>query len=149
MTKAMTLLEEANLAEKIRSTFHQFIDHCAEDLDILAALRKVDIELSSLSFALKKINKLIELDTGKGLPLIIEDLKTVHEDITFTLNDVWVAFGRLGNTSRTSKDYRAAWREINEESWRNNERSLHSSLEDFRRYVESLSKTMERCVCRF
>lgn len=146
MTKAMTLLEEAALAEKIRTAFHQFIDQCAEDVDILAALRKVDVELSSLSFALKKINRLIDLDEGKGLPLIIEDLKAVHEEITFTLKDVWDSFGKLGNTARTSRDYRAAWREINSRSWENNGRSLQSALEDFRVFVESLCKMIERLV---
>jgi len=139
----MTLIDEAERAEKIRNAFILFSGPCAQDHNAIQAINKAISELSSLSYVLREINKLIELDTGAGLALIEDNLKYVHEDVTWTLSDVWQCLGRLGR-GHTVEDYQKTWKEITETSWKNDGKSLDMTLEKYRRFLESLSKTMDR-----
>lgn len=139
----MTLIEEAERAEKIRNAFIVFSGPCAQDHNAIQSINKVISELSSLSCVLREINKLIELDTGSGLAIIEDDLKYVHEDVTWTLADIWKCLGRLGR-GLTVEDYQKTWKEVTETSWKNDGKSLDRTLEGYRRFLESLSKTLDR-----
>jgi len=141
----MTLIEEAERAEKIRNAFVVFAGPCVEDVQ---NINKSISELSSLSCALREIDKLIQLDSGPGLDLVHDDLQYVHEDITFTLGDVWQALGRLGK-GLTVEDYRTTWKDISDQAIREaNGEALHKTLEGYRRFLSSLTKAMDRCVLR-
>lgn len=139
----MTLIQEAERAEKIRNSFIYFSGPCGQDDRAIQAINRAISELSSLSCVLREINKLIELDTGPGLAIIEDDLKRVHGDVTWTLNDVWKCLGRLGR-GRTVRDYQKTWGEITEMSWENKGKSLDRVLEGYRRDLESLSRTLHR-----
>ena len=139
----MTLINEAERAEKIRNAFIVFSGPCAQDHNAIQAINKAISELSSLSCVLREINKLIELDTGAGLAIIEDDLKYVHEDVTWTLSDIWKCLGRLGR-GLTVEDYQKTWREITETSWKNDGMSLDRTLEKYKQFLESLNRTMDR-----
>lgn len=139
----MTLIDEAERAEKIRNAFIMFSGPCAQDHNAIQAINKAVSELSSLSCVLREIDRLIELDTGSGLAIIEDDLKYVHEDVTWTLNDIWQCLGRLGR-EHTVEDYQKAWKDITETSWKNDGKSLDRTLEGYRRFLESLNKTLDR-----
>lgn len=142
----MTLIEEAERAEKIRNALIAFTGPCSEDHDATQNINKAISELSSLSCALRHINKLVELDTGAGLDLIHDNLKYVHEDVTYTLGDLWLSLGRLGR-SYAVEDYQITWQEITEQAEESSKgKKLHHVLEGYRRFLDSLSKTMETYV---
>lgn len=139
----MTLVEEAERAEKIRNAFIVFTGPCAEDHDSIQDINRAISELSSLSYVLRHINKLIELDDGTGLNLIHENLKYVHEDVAWTLGDVWSCLGRLGR-GYSVQDYQSTWKEITDQAKEVSDGlKLHQVLEDYRLFLESLSKSLE------
>lgn len=137
----MTLIEEAERAEKIRNAFVVFAGACPDDVQ---DINKAISELSSLSCVLREIENLIRLDTGTGFDIIHDDLQYVHEDVTFTLGDVWQALGRLGR-GHTYQDYQQTWKEITDQAREaSSGKTLHKTLEGYRRFLESLSKTLDR-----
>lgn len=136
----MTLVDEAERAEKIRNAFVFFTGPCSEHV---SDINKAISELSSLSCVLREIERLIEVDDGPGLDLIHDDLQYVHEDVTFTLGDIWQSIGCLGR-GHTVEDYQDTWDEITEQAFDSSGgKSLHKTLEGYKRFLESLCKTLE------
>lgn len=89
---------------------------------------------------------MIEVDDGPGLELIREDLQYVHEDVTFTLGDIWQRLGCLGR-GHTVEDYQTTWDEICEQAEENsNGKPLHMVLEGYKRFLEGLCKKLESHV---
>lgn len=135
----MTLVDEAERAEKIRNAFIVFCVPCS---DHATDINKAISELSALSCVLRDIDRLIELDNGPGLQLIQDDLQYVHEDVAFTLGDIWHSLGCLGR-GHTVEDYQTTWDEIAEQAEESSGgKSLHKMLEGYRRFLESLCKTI-------
>lgn len=143
LNETMSLIREAERAEKIRTGIIYFTGPCSDDHVAIQDINKAVAELSSLSCVLREIDRLIELDTGRGLDLIHEDLKYVHEDVYWTLEDVWECLGRLGER-RSRLDYQTTWKEITEQSFKNDGKSLHHCLEGYRRFLQSLCNTLNR-----
>ena len=142
----MSLLAEAERAVKIRNALILFASHCTDDHDTNQDINKAISEFSTLSCALREIDKLVESDTGPGFDLIHEDLKFVHDDISWTLEDVWDCLGRLGK-GYTPEDYQETWQEITDQAKDlSGGKKLHRVLEGYRRFVESLSRAIESCV---
>lgn len=138
----MTLLQEAERAEKIRNALVFFTGPCTKNVQ---DINKAISELSSLGCVLRDISDLIKADDGSGLDVIEDKLRYVHEDVSFTLSDVWQCLGRLGQ-GLTVDDYRATWRDITEQSIECTGNRLHRIVEKYRRYLESLAKSLESHV---
>lgn len=136
----MTLIDEAERAEKIRNAFIFFCGPCSEHV---TDLNKAISELSSLGCVLREIDKLITLDDGAGLDLIREDLQQIHDSVTFTLGDIWQSIGCLGR-GHTVEDYRITWDEITEQAEESSGgQKLHTILEGYKRFLEGLCKELE------
>lgn len=146
--EGMTLIDEAERAEKIRNAFIVFTGPCADDHDTILDINKAISELSSLSVALRHINKLIDESTDASFQDIYDDLTKVHNDITFTLGDVWHSLGRLGR-NLTPYDYQHTWEEIADQAAASSQgKKLHRVLEYYKRFLESLAKKLETYVKR-
>lgn len=144
--EGMTLVEEAERAEKIRNAFIVFTGPCAEDHDTILDINQAISELSSLSCALRRINKLIDESTEASFEEIHSDLTLVHDDVTFTLGDIWHSLGRLGR-NLTPYDYQHTWEEIADQAAASSQgKRLHRVLEYYRKFLDSLSKKLETYV---
>lgn len=144
----MTLYDEAELAEKIRNAFTGFSKPCPEHA---TEINRAITELSQLSTLLTDVDDLIEEDEGAGLDEIRPQLEHIHTDINYTLRDFWTCIGRMGGGHETliAEDYQQTWREIQDQCGTIGDgRGVHKVLERQRRFLEVISKTLRKYVCR-
>lgn len=139
----MTLLEEAVRADHIGVAFTKYTEPNPESVQSINA---TIAELGSLSWALREIDTTLH-KFGDRLSLIEDDLKFVHESITFTLGDVWYIIGTIGDrpdTPLTPDNFKRNWKRIIRYCRHGSGQELSTRLNIYMRFLCGLCNTLKR-----
>jgi len=139
----MTFLKEAERAEDIADALSKFRTSLADQREDLVT---VIAELNGLSASIRRIDELTKSKYSPNQLLVQEDLNLVLESIEFTLDDIWAQIGTIGNGAQRLNvhDYRTTWKEIQRSVAQSGRRSLTARLLLYRRFLDELSRIMQR-----
>ena len=139
----MTFLKEAERAEDIADALSKFRTSLADQREDLVT---VIAELNGLSASIRRIDELTKSKYSPNQLLVQEDLNLVLESIEFTLDDIWAQIGTIGNGAQRLNvhDYRTTWKEIQRSVAQSGRRSLTARLLLYRRFLDGLSRIMQR-----
>lgn len=140
----MTFLKEAERAEDIADALSRF--RASLSTDQREELASVIAELNGLSASIRRIDDLTKSKYSPNQLLVQEDLNLVLESIEFTLEDIWAQIGTIGNGAQRLNvhDYRTTWKEIQRSVAQSGTRSLTARLLLYRRFLDELSRVMQR-----
>lgn len=140
----MTFLKEAERAEDIADALSRF--RASLSTDQREELASVIAELNGLSASIRRIDDLTKSKYSPNQLLVQEDLNLVLESIEFTLEDIWAQIGTIGNGAQRLNvhDYRTTWKEIQRSVAQSGTRSLTARLLLYRRFLDELSRIMQR-----
>jgi hypothetical protein len=139
----MTLIAEAERAEDIGDAFGKFkvaVDDQAAEVTALVS------ELYAVGSRLRDIDATSQLpDYGPNFRLIEDDLDLVRASLTYTLDDVFRIFGRIGNGERllTTAAYRQTWKDITYHYQQRGAGRLCSLLETYRLFLVILCNKLK------